>query len=461
MKNQIRFTYTRAIAKKILLAFLVFTIVSTLAALVALNTITEKLGGISKLATNIEQSQSKPEQILLLIHRAEDDFQESLLTNGGKKYTDYNTKLVLVFKMIDTLLKENADTSKLTAVQSKKVKYWYHEKLKLSDKLFILKNSFDSLLTVYVDFNKQAAGNQVTLNTREAERPHIKNNTDTVIKNAAAGKKGFFKRIKDAISNKGDKSVVEINHYKDVLVNDGKKQQTIDSDKKLYANKLELLKQKNQKLLSIQSELISLNTHVSNELEYIINNIKDINYKLIDEFKVMALKNYEQTTTILVRFYISALVLVLLFAILLIVFIVQLNKAEVLLRNESEQSAVMAQQRIEELMKKIESNERSHSPSKLEELKEIVQLAVNNNPAFLVKFYDFDPDFSKKLLKIAPHLVASEIELCVLLRLNFETKEIARYTKTSVRAVEGKKYRIRKKIGIPSDKDINIWMNHV
>lgn len=456
-----RFTYTRAIAKKILLAFLAFTIVSALAALVALNTITNKLGSISKLATNIEQNQSKPEQILLLIHRAEDDFQESLLTTGNNKYADYNTKIIMVFSMIDSLLKEKADTSRLTTSQSKKVKYWYQEKLKLSDRLFVLKGSFDSLLTIYSDFNRENAtsGDMLALHTGAA--PMRKINTDTILKVAPTERRGLFKRIKDAIANKNEKSVVEINHYNDVVVNTPNKQNTIDRDKKLYARKLELLRQKNQKLLNIQSELIILNTHISNELEFIINNIKDINYKLIDEFKIVALKNYQQTTAVLVRFYMTALVLVLLFAVLLIVFIIQLSKAEVLLRNETEQSVMMAQQRIDELMKKIESNERSHSPSKLEELKEIVQLAVNNNPAFLIKFNDFDPGFSQKLLKIAPNLVASEIELCILLRLNFETKEIARHTKASVRAIEGKKYRVRKKLGIPSDKDINIWMAHI
>ena len=176
-----RFTYTRAIAKKILLAFLACTIVAVLAALVALNTITDKLGSISKLATNIEQNQSKPEQILLLIHRAEDDFQESLLTTGNNKYADYNTKIVLVFSMIDSLLKENADTSKLTASQSKKVKYWYHEKMKLSDRLFVLKRSFDSLLTIYSDFNRENTGGDVAI--IHTETPAIRKiNTDTVLK---------------------------------------------------------------------------------------------------------------------------------------------------------------------------------------------------------------------------------------------------------------------------------------
>jgi DNA-binding NarL/FixJ family response regulator len=121
----------------------------------------------------------------------------------------------------------------------------------------------------------------------------------------------------------------------------------------------------------------------------------------------------------------------------------------------------MAQQKIDELIKKIELSEDNRSPSKMEELKEIVQLAVSNNPAFLVKFNEYDPAFCKKLLELAPNMVAAEIEFCVLLRLNFETKEIARYTKISVRAVEGKKYRIRRKLNIPSDQDINIWMTHI
>jgi tetratricopeptide (TPR) repeat protein len=99
--------------------------------------------------------------------------------------------------------------------------------------------------------------------------------------------------------------------------------------------------------------------------------------------------------------------------------------------------------------------------AKIEELKNIVQLAVNNNPSLLIKFNEFDTKFTTRLLTINPQLTATEIEFCVMLRLNFETKEIARYTKTSVRSVEGKKYRIRKKLNINSEKDINVWMTHL
>ncbi len=116
---------------------------------------------------------------------------------------------------------------------------------------------------------------------------------------------------------------------------------------------------------------------------------------------------------------------------------------------------------IGELKRRIEQDEDKRSAIKTEELKMVVQLAVANNPAFLTKFNEFDKEFSPKLLRMAPSLGFGEIEFCALLRLNFETKEIARYTKTSVRAVEGKKYRIRKKFNIPTDQDLNVWMANV
>ena len=119
-------------------------------------------------------------------------------------------------------------------------------------------------------------------------------------------------------------------------------------------------------------------------------------------------------------------------------------------------------EKIDELVKRIELNDASQEfIAKTEELKEIVQLAVDNDPTFFTKYNEFDPEFSKKLLSLNPSLITTEIEFCTLLKLSFETKEIARYTDVSVRSVEGKKYRIRKKLSIPSNQDINIWMNHI
>ncbi|GAA3959676.1 tetratricopeptide repeat protein [Mucilaginibacter dorajii] len=115
-------------------------------------------------------------------------------------------------------------------------------------------------------------------------------------------------------------------------------------------------------------------------------------------------------------------------------------------------------EKIEELSKDATANINKNS---IECLKEIVELAKDNNPLFLAKFNELFPEFNLKLLAIAPNLIVSEIEVCILLRINFDTKEIARYTNSTVRSVEGKKRRIRKKLNIPPIADTNIWIANV
>jgi hypothetical protein len=456
-------TYTKTLGRKILLVFLIFTIIFSLTALVVQKNITKRLNKVSDLATNIELGQSKPEQILLLLHQAEDDFQEALLTTNTQKILDYKVKLSKAFTEIDTLLREKTDTSRLTPAQNSQVKSWYKRKIELSGKLYALRHSFDSLLTVYTDLHDQTdkEKREFSTNMHSSQKSTDNISTDTSRNTTALKKQGLIKRIKDAIANKRNDYPLEINHHKISQIIDAKTQKILAGDKSFYALKLRKLQQQNTRLLAMQRELNRLNTYISTEMEGIIGRMKDINYNMAIGFKEMALKNYQQTTSILNRFYMAALVLLLAFAVSLIVFINQLNKAEVLLRKESELSVHTAQKKIDELLKKIMRDEDRHSPAKMEELKEIVQLAINNNPAFLTKFNEFDPAFSKTLLSMAPNLVASEIEFCALLRLNFETKEIARYTKSSVRAAEGKKYRVRKKLNIPSDQDINIWMTRI
>jgi len=451
-------SYTWALARKILIVFLTLTIVSSIAAFLIRNSITQKLVDLTRLAKPAGQDESDAEQILMLLHQAENDFQESLLNANSKKSIDYKTHLSLAFNRIDTLLKAEYDTSKLNGQQRKDVKFWYLKKLKLSDDLRVLKYNFDTLLTFYAGFNSSLNDNTPQIENLHHTRQNVKENVNTVRKADTGSKKGLFGRIKDAIANKNSNTVVEINHTKNTGVTDVSSQKILAQDKKAYVKKLQQLQQQNVKLLDMQRKLITLNTYINNELEHIVNESKEINYHIADEFRETAFKNYQETTSLLNRFYLVALFLVLIFAVLLIIFILQLNNAELLLRHENSRSITRAQQKINELVSKIESSEKTITSSKIEELKEVVQLVISNNPAFLTKFNELDPDFCQKLLVAAPNLVATEIEFCILLRLNFETKEIARYTKSSVRAVEGKKYRIRRKLNIPSDQDITIWM---
>lgn len=89
----------------------------------------------------------------------------------------------------------------------------------------------------------------------------------------------------------------------------------------------------------------------------------------------------------------------------------------------------------------------------------LINLALKNDSSFYLTFLEAFPDFSEKLLNINPLMKISDIEFCAYIKLNLETKQIAIMKKISVRAVEGKKYRIRKKLGISAEENMYIWFS--
>jgi len=93
-----------------------------------------------------------------------------------------------------------------------------------------------------------------------------------------------------------------------------------------------------------------------------------------------------------------------------------------------------------------------------EDINEIMKLAKKNDPFFLDKFQFFFPDFFARLDNRGVKLILSDQHLCAMMKLNLDTKQIATYTNTTIKSVEGKKYRLRKKLNIPSDIEITQWI---
>ncbi|MDR3008260.1 MAG: hypothetical protein LBV59_10025 [Sphingobacterium sp.] len=88
----------------------------------------------------------------------------------------------------------------------------------------------------------------------------------------------------------------------------------------------------------------------------------------------------------------------------------------------------------------------------------LIALAKNNDAEFLALFNEIYPEFVASLKTINPKIRSSELEFCALTFLNFSTKHIAQYTFVTVRAVQIRKNRLRKKLNIASDIDFNNWM---
>ncbi len=66
-----------------------------------------------------------------------------------------------------------------------------------------------------------------------------------------------------------------------------------------------------------------------------------------------------------------------------------------------------------------------------------------------------DEEFLSRLARAYPTLTATERKICALMRLNNTTKDLGRLLNISPRSVQAYRYRIRKKLSIPSDADFN------
>lgn len=73
-------------------------------------------------------------------------------------------------------------------------------------------------------------------------------------------------------------------------------------------------------------------------------------------------------------------------------------------------------------------------------------------------FNQLHDNFMQRLKTSFPELTPRDMRLCAYLRMNFNTKEIAPLLGISVRGVEDTRYRIRKKMKLPSDTNITEYI---
>lgn len=92
------------------------------------------------------------------------------------------------------------------------------------------------------------------------------------------------------------------------------------------------------------------------------------------------------------------------------------------------------------------------------DIDKLIPLAESGNASFFVAFSEVYPDFFLMLKNHRPILVLSEIHVCCYIRMNYTSKDIARFTRISVRSVESKKYRIKKKFSLNPDDSLTEYI---
>ena len=77
---------------------------------------------------------------------------------------------------------------------------------------------------------------------------------------------------------------------------------------------------------------------------------------------------------------------------------------------------------------------------------------------FEAQFAEVYPGYFQLLLKEIPDLTSIDLKLCAYLKMNMNTKEIAQMTGLSVRAIENRRYRLRKKINISNQTSLERFL---
>ncbi|MDW3209420.1 MAG: two-component regulator propeller domain-containing protein [Reichenbachiella sp.] len=104
-----------------------------------------------------------------------------------------------------------------------------------------------------------------------------------------------------------------------------------------------------------------------------------------------------------------------------------------------------AEQKIKRSIRSIDQNMRSD----------------NNWERFEMYFDESHQDFIKKLKEKQPDLTKSSINLCAFIKLDLSTKEIASLMNISVSGVEKRRYRLRKKLNLNSDTNLQAFLESI
>ncbi|MFZ4927755.1 tetratricopeptide repeat protein [Chryseobacterium sp. Mn2064] len=168
--------------------------------------------------------------------------------------------------------------------------------------------------------------------------------------------------------------------------------------------------------------------------------IKDI----IAKNEKITRQKFSSTQKVLIAFFVLVLITIVFFALKTY-------------RKERKKALEMIEEREGIISIKEEENQKLQQKVN-DSFDEIIALARSNSPQLLIRFKEVYPDYYGKLEHLEPKLLTTEIKLCVMIFLGFTTKDIAEYNFVTISAVQHRKYRLRKKLSIPSDVEIHKWI---
>lgn len=115
----------------------------------------------------------------------------------------------------------------------------------------------------------------------------------------------------------------------------------------------------------------------------------------------------------------------------------------------------------EEMLKLKDENGKKLSENQLRKIQKVIDDGMNDERdwnLFESSFNEAHESFFKKLKANHPDLVPNDLKLCAYLHMNMSSKEMASLLNISLRGVEIRRYRLRKKLEVPHDKNLTEFL---
>jgi DNA-binding CsgD family transcriptional regulator len=121
----------------------------------------------------------------------------------------------------------------------------------------------------------------------------------------------------------------------------------------------------------------------------------------------------------------------------------------------------LLQKLSEEMTKLKDENGKRLSEDQLRKIQKVIDEGMNDERdwnLFESSFNEAHESFFKKLKSNHPDLVPNDLKLCAYLHMNMSSKEMASLLNISLRGVEIRRYRLRKKLEVPHDKNLTEFL---
>jgi tetratricopeptide (TPR) repeat protein len=139
----------------------------------------------------------------------------------------------------------------------------------------------------------------------------------------------------------------------------------------------------------------------------------------------------------------------------------EIQKTEELLELKNKELATSALQLVEkdeflrDLKSKLEGDKDALKTKEINQVLNSISVSNNNNwDEFKLRFTAINDKFYQKLTRDYPNLSQSDLKICALIKLNFSSKDMARLLGISVESVHTTRYRLRKKMNL--SREINL-----